>query len=177
MALADAQTLAVRKLLSKSAYDSTVNPGPPFPKSHPSPALIAKLHLECTTLYSSARTLAKTPGASKGKSKGEISEVSTELRKYLGDEAAFHGALAKKWLGVDLGENSSGHDGKGGEAVGFLAWAKKDLEELKSGRIAIGKEEKNEKRKEKVLVELESVTMFWKHYKKINDTVSHHDSF
>lgn len=64
MALADAQNLAIRKLLSKAAYDNTLNPGPPLPKSHPSPALVAKLHLECAALYTSARSLAKTPDAS-----------------------------------------------------------------------------------------------------------------
>src|SRR5882762_1742694 len=118
MALADAQSLAIRKLLSKSAYDSTITPGPPLPTSHPSPALIAKLHLECASLYSSARSLAETPTKSKGKnlSSGMDSEVSIDLRKYLTDECVFHGALARKWLGVDAGENSSP---KGGEAVGF----------------------------------------------------------
>ncbi|TFY69897.1 hypothetical protein EVJ58_g133 [Rhodofomes roseus] len=62
MALADAQTLAIRKLLSRAAFDSTITPGPPLPKSHPSPMLISKLHLECAALYTSARSLAKTPG-------------------------------------------------------------------------------------------------------------------
>ena len=178
MALADAQSLAIRKLLSRSAYDSTVTPGPPLPKSHPSPALIAKLHLECASLYSSARTLAKTPSSSKSKGKGKESsgadaEVSTDLRRYLADEGAFHGALGRKWLGVDAGEN--GGTPKGGEAVAFLAWAKKELEELKDGGrgLGIGKEkEKKERRKDKVMEELESVTMFWKHYKKVNDSVS-----
>ena len=60
MSLADAQTLAIRKLLSKSAYDSTLSPGPPLPKSHPSPALLAKLYLECHALYSSAYALVST---------------------------------------------------------------------------------------------------------------------
>ena len=65
MALADAQNLAIRKLLTRAAFESTVTPGPPLPKSHPSPALAAKLHLECAALYSSARALVKTPGASR----------------------------------------------------------------------------------------------------------------
>lgn len=178
MALADAQSLAIRKLLSKSAYDSTITPGPPLPKSHPSPALIAKLHLECASLYSSARSLAKTPSSTKSKGKGkELSgadgEVSADLRRYLSDESAFHGALARKWLGVDAGEN--GGPQKGGEAVAFLVWAKKELEELKDGGrgFGIGREkEKKDRRKDKVMEELERVTMFWKHYKKLNDSVS-----
>jgi hypothetical protein len=173
MALADAQTLAIRKLLSKSAYDSTLNPGPPLPKSHPSPVFIAKLHLECASMYSSALALAKTPGSSKTKSKDDRGEVVPELRRYLADEAVFHGALARKWLGVDAGENGGSVDGKGGEAVAFLGWAKKELEDLRGRGIVIGKEtEKEKRRKEKVSAELESVNVFWKHYKKINDSVS-----
>lgn len=175
MALADAQTLAIRKLLSRSTYDSTVTPGPPLPKSHPSPALIAKLHLECASLYSSARSLAKNLSKSKGKGSSSSidGEVAADLRRYLSDEGSFHGALARKWLGVDAGEN--GGTAKGGDAVAFLVWAKKDLEDLKdSGRgLGIGKDkEKKERRKDKVTEELESVTVFWKHYKKVNDTVS-----
>lgn len=177
LALADAQSLAIRKLLSRSAYDSTVTPGPPLPTSHPSPALIAKLHLECASLYSSARSLAKTPVKSKGKnlSSGTDSEVSTDLRRYLADECVFHGALARKWLGVDAGENGSQNGSpKGGEAVGFLAWAKKDLEDLRDRPgLSLGKEkEKKERRRDKVIEELESVNVFWKHYKNMNDSVS-----
>ncbi|KAJ7644282.1 BRO1 domain-containing protein [Roridomyces roridus] len=162
--LADAQTLAIRKLLSKAAYDSNIAPGPPLPKSHPSPALISKLHLECAALYSSARTLAKTP-AGKGKSKlnGSSSsgdgEVSADLRRYLNDETSFHDAMAHKWLGVDAGEN--GGTDRGGDAVGFLVWAKKELEELKGGR----------KKDARVSGELDTVGVFLKHYKKINDSL------
>jgi len=165
MSLADAQSLAIRKLLSKSAYDSNIAPGPPLPKSHPSPALIAKLHLECASLYSSALSLAKTQSASaSSKSKDGDGEVTVDLRRYLGDEVAFHGALARKWLGVDAGEN--GRNEKGGEAVGYLGWAKKEL-----GMGAKGKEGK-ERRKEKVLDELDGVNVFLKHYRKLNDSVS-----
>jgi len=177
MALADAQSLAIRKLLSKSAYDSTITPGPPLPKSHPSPALIAKLHLECASLYSSARSLAMTPSSSKSKGKGNQTygtdaEVSADLRRYLADEGAFHGVLARKWLGVDAGEN--GGTSKGGEAVAFLVWAKKELEELKDSRrgLGISKEKEKKERKDKVIEELDSVNVFWKYYKKLNDSVS-----
>ncbi|KAF7299115.1 BRO1 domain-containing protein [Mycena indigotica] len=163
LALADAQTLAIRKLLSKSAYDSNVTPGPPLPKSHPSPALISKLHLECAALYSSARTLAKTSGSTSSNGKGininisKDGEVSTDLRRYLNDETAIHEALAHKWLGVDAGEN--GGTDRGGDAVAFLVWTKKELEELKG------------RKKDRVSEELESVTVFLKHYKKINDSL------
>ncbi|KAF7297054.1 BRO1 domain-containing protein [Mycena indigotica] len=163
LALADAQTLAIRKLLFKSAYDSNVTPGPPLPKSHPSPALISKLHLECAALYSSARTLAKTSGSTGSNGKGininisKDGEVSTDLRRYLNDETAIHEALAHKWLGVDAGEN--GGTDRGGDAVAFLARTKKELEELKG------------RKKDSVSEELESVTVFLKHYKKINDSL------
>ena len=196
MALADAQNLAIRKLLSKAAFESTLTPGPPLPKSHPSPALVAKLHLECAAFYASARSLVKTPGASRAGSKSKLKlplgrdrdrngggereetgeEVTPELRRYLADEAALHGALARKWLGVDAGEH--GGTAKGGVAVGFLAWAKKELEELKSGHASggiIGNEREKdmrERRKARVLEELESTSTFLVGYKKMNDTVS-----
>lgn len=195
MALAEAQALAIRKLLSKSAYDSTVTPGPPLPKSHPPPGLVAKLHLECASLFSSARSLVKTASGPKsktkfkpsfGKSKGvdeDANEGSTEgiapeLKRYLADEAALHSALASKWLGVDCGE--SGGLERAGQAVGYLQWAKKELEGLKDGSkpgiVLPGINNENEKqardrRKALVARELETVTIFLKHYKSMNDTV------
>ncbi|TFK92703.1 hypothetical protein K466DRAFT_581611 [Polyporus arcularius HHB13444] len=193
MALADAQNLAIRKLLSKAAFESTLTPGPPLPKSHPSPALVAKLHLECASLYSSARSLVKTPGASRSASKSKLKvpfgkdkspsgereetgeEVSPELRRYLADEVALHAALARKWLGVDAGEH--GGTSKGGVAVGFLMWAKKELEELKSGHGSGGmiggerEKEMRERRKARVQEELQSTSTFLVGYKKMNDTM------
>ncbi|KAF9257947.1 hypothetical protein L218DRAFT_909832 [Marasmius fiardii PR-910] len=172
LAIADAQTLFIRKYLSKAAYESNISPGPPLPQSHPSPVLIAKLHLECSNYYSSARLLAKTP-ASNG-----AGEVTPELRHYLGDEAALHSALAKKWLAIDAGEK--GGTEKGGDAVGFMAWAQKELQEMrdggKSGGVsAIAKGEKEKKgrslRKERIAQELESAGVWLKHYKKANDTL------
>ena len=196
MALADAQNLAIRKLLSKAAFESTLTPGPPLPKSHPSPALVAKLHLECASLYASARSLVKTPGASRSASKSKLKlslgrdkgrngsadndnmgeEVAPELRRYLADEVALHSALAHKWLGVDAGEH--GGTAKGGVAVGFVSWAKKELEELKSGHASGGmingerEKDMRERRKARVLEELESTSTFLVGYKKMNDTVS-----
>ncbi|KAJ4490854.1 BRO1 domain-containing protein [Lentinula aciculospora] len=171
MSLADAQTLAIRKLLSKSFYDSNITPGPPLPKSHPAPGLIAKLHSECASLYSNARTLAKTPSASSKSS----DDVSQELRHYLADEASLHSALAKKWLGIDAGEN--GGEKRCGDAVAFLIWGKKELQELKDGGKGIGltkgdKEKRDRNlRKEKVALESETIDVWLKHYKRVNDTV------
>ena len=194
MALAEAQTLAIRKLLSKSAYDNIVTPGPPLPKSHPPPGLIAKLHLECASLFSSARSLVKTASGSKkakfkpsfGKNKdtdddaneGSVEEATPELKRYLADEAALHSALASKWLGVDCGE-SGGMD-RAGQAVGYLQWAKKELEELKDGTksgITLPglnnetEKKARERRKATVTKELETVNIFLKHYRNMNDTV------
>ena len=193
MALAEAQALAIRKLLSKSAYDGTVTPGPPLPKSHPPPGLVAKLHLECASLFSSARSLVKTASGPKakfkpsfGKSKGtdddanegSVEEVSPDLKRYLADEAALHSALASRWLGVDCGEDG-GLDWAG-QAVGYLQWAKKELEELKDGTKSgislpgINNENERkarERRKATVAKELGAVTIFLKHYRNMNDTV------
>ncbi|KZT40756.1 hypothetical protein SISSUDRAFT_1070091 [Sistotremastrum suecicum HHB10207 ss-3] len=195
MALAEAQTLAIRKLMSKSAYDSTLSPGPPLPKSHPSPTLIAKLFLEITSSVSSARSLAKTPGAipssssgsgsssllkfklkDKDKEKDRVSssssssgEVSQDLRNYLAEMTTFSSALSHKWLGVDAGEQS-----RAGEAVGFLSWAKEELEGLGGIKLKdIGKEKslKNKGKKERLLEELYSVGVFLQGYKKENDTL------
>ena|ERR1700761_1228822 len=181
LALADAQSLAIRKLLSKSAQESSLHPGPPLPKSHPSPVLIAKLYLEITEFLTAAKSLAKTPGSTpsssskfkfgkkdKDKDLGEDltvhGEVSSELRRYLSDEGLFFSAMSYKWLGVDAGEQ-----GKAGEAVGFLKWAKEQLDSLGGG----GKEkERNRGRKERIAEEVRSVDTFLKGYTKENDTVS-----
>lgn len=64
---------------------------------------------------------------------------------------------------------------KGGEAVAFLQWAKKELEDLKDGGklINIGNtdKEQEERWKNTVADELSSVNVFYKYYKKMNDTV------
>lgn len=176
MALADAQTLAIRKFLSKSAYDSVVSPGPPLPKSHPSIPLIFKFHLECVSLYSSARTLAMTPRSARPLSPSSNpdsnAEVCVELRRYLADTSTFHAALAHKWLGVSAGESAVQE--KGGEAVAWLLWAKKELEDIKDGGlgIAVGRDREKRGRKGRVADELDSVGVFLKHYKKINDSLT-----
>jgi len=161
LALGDAQKLAVRKLMSKSAYDSLLSPGPPLPKSHPSPALIAKLYLHVGSGYSSARSLAKTYSEA---------DVSSDLRKYLANEATLALALAYKWLGVDAGESGT----RGGAAIAFLKLAKTELEGLKEGgkMVSLGKANDNQKpKKSRITEELETVTVFLKQYQKLNDSV------
>lgn len=187
MALADAHVLAIRTYLSKATAESAMTPGPPLPKSHPSPALVAKIYLECVSLYSSARALALTPNkthAAKSpppntgsgrsltlnRSSSSSYEISPELRSYLSSEILYSTALAHKWLGVDAGEN--GGQARAGEAVAFLALAKTELDEAKGGGIkGIAKSGREKEKRERVGAELESVNIFLKHYKKMNDSV------
>jgi hypothetical protein len=81
--------------------------------------------------------------------------------------------MAHKWLGVDAGEK--GGTDKAGEAVAFLQWSRKELEELKDGgklvSIGAAEKEKTDKRKDKINNELASVNVFYKYYNKMNDTV------
>lgn len=149
--------------MSKSAYDSVISPGPPLPKSHPFPALLAKLYIHAAYSYSSARSLAKTH------SEGD---VSSDLRKYLAHEATLAQALAHKWLGVGAGETGS----RTGDAVAFLKWAKADLESLggDAKKLSLAKGHENKKpKKSRITDELESISSFLQYYKKMNDTVSH----
>lgn len=163
LALADAQKLAIRKLMTKAAYDSVVSPGPPLPKSHPSPGLIAKLYIHTASEYSSARSLAKTHSDG---------DVSSDLRKYLTNEIAMSLALVHKWLGVEAGESGSGS--RAGAAVGFLKWAKSDLDGLAGlgKKVSLGKTTENSKtKKSRIVFESESVASCLKHYQNLNDSV------
>lgn len=97
--------------------------------------------------------------------------MSQDVRKYLEEESALANALAHKWLGVDAGEA-----GKTGEAVGYLKWAKGELEALKEGKLAKFKKGGGggdvKMKKERSVEELESVSTFLKNYQKVNDSVS-----
>ncbi|KAK0567947.1 hypothetical protein OC844_000037 [Tilletia horrida] len=75
LSLADAQALAIRKLLSPSVAlaEDTITPGPPLPKTHPSPSLLAKLHLETCALYESAEQLARLAGSKRAGTAGNSS--------------------------------------------------------------------------------------------------------
>jgi hypothetical protein len=199
MSLADAQILAARKLRTKAASDTAARPGPPLPRSHPAPALLAKLYLEAAALYSTARALAKTPapaapipavlaGSKKGMSGGGGAEAAKELRRYLADEGSLHSALAHAWLGVDAGEAPArgGAVQRTGEAVGFLTWARNELDDLMDGGaqrtgstlgVNIGDaadrdREMRERRRAIVRTERAIVDTFLSAYKRENDTVS-----
>jgi hypothetical protein len=86
--------------------------------------------------------------------------------------------LSHKWLGVEAGEKAGTEtDGteKGGEAVAFLQWAKKELEEVKDGGKFFSpgnsQKEKEEQWKARINDELAGVNVFFKYYKKMNDTL------
>ena len=165
LALASAQSLAIRKLMTRSSYDSVVTPGPPLPASHPSPALLAKLHLEAATLSASAESLMRIPASRKNDM-----EVTGSLLLYAHDGAALHGALARKWLGAERGAQDAA-----GMAVGFLGWAKRELDALHGGRAhGGGKEEGRDERRERrghIAAEAEDVAQFLRYYTRMNDTV------
>ncbi|GAA5826928.1 hypothetical protein JCM3770_006308 [Rhodotorula araucariae] len=172
MCLADANLLAIRRLLSRSLQvaHSTTTPGPPLPPAHPSPALLAKLHLQVYALYDEARSLAKNVSASAGAGVGELSPA---LRRYLSDGRTLALALSYKWLGVDAGER-----GETGGALGYLGMASTELDALREkdkGLKALkgfGKSKQGGKgRKGKVAEEVDSTDAFTSAYKKVNDTV------
>lgn len=151
---------------------STTTPGPPLSPSHPSPSLLAKLHLHVYGLYDEARTLVKNAS----RSSDATGEVSPELRRYLSDGRSLSLALSYKWLGVDCGEN--GGSEKAGDALGWLSMAYDELEEIqgktagiKSLKLGKGKAA-GKTRRSKVSEELDSVAAFHSAYKKVNDTVS-----
>ncbi len=197
MALADAQSLAVQKLIAPYDPSSTMLPfGPPLAKGHPSPGLLAKLNIHISSLYSSARNSLKTASASsKSRSistEGDIpsidGDISPALLDYLKKESALAEIRSRKWLGVEAGESP------GGEKVGLaIAWLRQaesmlgDLDrrgDIKGGnggmmskmkglKLGSGPGGKIDKKERKGRTERESdeVEAFLKAYEKMNKTV------
>ncbi|ELU42717.1 pH-response regulator protein palC [Rhizoctonia solani AG-1 IA] len=172
LALADANVLSVRKLLTRSAVEAALSPGPPLPQGHPAPALVAKIHLHIASLFASARGLTDTSQRKlsllKSRGGADNAEMSQDIRRYLEEESALNEALAHKWLGVDAGEAN-----RTGDAVGYLRWAKSELESLKEGRLARFKKSGGDEKmkKERSAEEIESVGMFLNNYLRTNDSV------
>ncbi|CAE6389052.1 unnamed protein product [Rhizoctonia solani] len=172
LALADANVLSVRKLLTRSAVEAALSPGPPLPQGHPAPALVAKIHLHIASLFASARGLTDTSQRKlsllKSRGGADNAEMSQDIRRYLEEESALNEALAHKWLGVDAGEAN-----RTGDAVGYLRWAKSELESLKEGRLARFKKSGGDgkMKKERSAEEIESVGMFLNNYLRTNDSV------
>lgn len=157
--------------MSKSQHDSTLSPGPPLPKGHPSPGLLAKLYLFTLDNYSSALTLIK-PSATKA-STDQGSEVTAALRRYISDEIAVSSGLSHKWLGIESGEA-----GRSGEAIAYLMWAREELENAKGGKVKSilsqgGKRNKEMKteRNDRVVEEYKVVKSFLDDYTKENNNV------
>ncbi|POY74819.1 hypothetical protein BMF94_2092 [Rhodotorula taiwanensis] len=186
MCLADANLLAIRRLLSRSlsVAHSTTTPGPPLPPGHPSPSLLAKLHLHVYTLYDEARTLVKTVSSSTASgprsnltgAASSSGEIVLPLRRYLSDGRTLALALSYKWLGVDAGERAS--PPATGDALGYLALAAQELDALGDKDKGLKKlkgfgkgREAGKGRKGKVQEERESTEAFRSAYEKVNDTV------
>ncbi|CUA66674.1 pH-response regulator protein palC [Yarrowia lipolytica CLIB122] [Rhizoctonia solani] len=174
LALADAHALSVRKLLTRSAVQAALSPGPPLPQGHPPPAFVAKIYLYTASLYASARGMTDTSQRKlsllKSRGGADNAEVSQDTRRYLEDETALTEALAHKWLGVDAGEA-----GRTGDAAGYLKWAKSELESLKEGKLARFKKSggvDGKMKKERSVEELESIGMFLNNYLKVNDSIN-----
>lgn len=164
--LADANLLAIRRLLSRSRSiaHETVAPGPPLSSSHPSPSLLAKLYLHVHSLYSAARALSKSTPSTVGE------EFNPQIRRYISSGHLLSLALAQKWLGIDDGEN--GGRERAGDAICWLDLARKTLEEL-GGSGLKGLRRGSKEKKGKMEDELESIQAFRSGYVKVNDTVRH----
>ncbi|KAJ1304757.1 hypothetical protein OPQ81_005895 [Rhizoctonia solani] len=173
LALADAHALSVRKLLTRSAVQAALSPGPPLPQGHPPPAFVAKIHLHTASLFASARGLTDTSqrklSSLLSRGGADNAEFSQDIRRYLEEEAALTEALAHKWLGVDAGEA-----GRTGDAIGYLKWAKSELESLKEGKLSKFKHSNTDgkMKKERSVEELENVGMFLNNYLKLNDSIN-----
>ncbi|EJU04137.1 pH-response regulator protein palC [Dacryopinax primogenitus] len=164
VAMADANGLAIRKLMSRSVAESIAVPGAPLPKSHPAPSLLGKLWIHVHTEYATARSL-----VNKSTALGVRDEVDADLRKYLEHGAAHALAMAFKWFGIDAGER-----GRNGVAMAFLTAAKEDLAELKDVKGTSALESKSQQ-KEAIAEEIDSVTQWFGRYKVANDSITFQD--
>lgn len=137
-ALADAHALAIRKLQAPALAQATdtLTPGPPLPAGHPSPSLLAKLHLHTSSLYHEAHALlrqgVRAPAAPRAKLQETLHKMKLDPRApgaavlpYMQREAQWHQALAYKWLGLDAGE-------QGGDMGWGIAYLRKSLELLQA---------------------------------------------
>ena len=169
-------------------------PGPPLPPNHPSPSLLAKLHLHVASLYDSAQALFKAHATADGsgssrrrrsdaqEAENAEGEVIAPLKRYLKKESLLASASAHRWLGIDAGENGKGQ--KVGEALALLKEAQSRLTDLEDTKmrermkgLSIGKggDQKKEQRKARrgrIDREIEECAAYIKAYKGINETVS-----
>jgi len=162
--LADAERLAIRRLLSRSAMDRHANPGAGLPKSHPSPALLAKLELNVHHLYSSAKDAFKLASG--------VGEISSSLRSYVSEGRQVALGRGYKWLALEAGEQAS----QNGEAIGWLGLAREALKAVCGGPVLAVRNGslKNDwaRKKAKIEQELEEIQKFLKAYEQLNRTVT-----
>lgn len=162
--MADANALAIRKLMSRAVAESIAVPGASLPKSHPAPSLLGKLWIHVHSEYATARSL-----ISKTTALGSRDEVDADLRKHLEHGSAHALAMAFKWFGIDAGEHE-----RNGAAIAFLTAAKEDLAELKDVKSASPAESKSQ-RKEAMTEEIDSVSQWLRRYKVANDSITFQD--
>lgn len=167
--LADANLLAIRRLLSRSkatAY-TTTTPGPPLSSAHPSPSLLAKLNINVHALYDESHSLIHKPSSLKNLNG---TTFIPSIANYIALGRSVSLALSYKWLGIDAGEN--GGREKCGESICWLGLAEAELKEIESGGKVMGiAKGKGKEKGGKVHEELESVRSFRSGYEKVNDTV------
>lgn len=190
--LADAHALAIRKLQAPALAQATdtLTPGPPLPAGHPSPSLLAKLHLHTSSLYDEAHALlsqgVRAPAAPRAKLQETLHKMKLDPRapeaatsglRYMRREAQWHRALVYKWLGVDAGEQG----GDVGWGIAYLRTALELLQALvprpaldalrgarRSGSVRFRTTE------ERMALEHASVSRWLGAYTKTNDTVTFH---
>lgn len=145
--LAEAESLAIRRLLSKNVGDMVALQlvGPPLAKGHPKPSLLFKLFLNVVSLYDAALGLVKSVG-----------KVDKDITTYMTNERTWALGMSYKWLGIDAGE--SNEKNKTGEAIGWLEMAYQQIHPLK-------------KKQERVAAELQVIDAFLKSYKRTNSSV------
>jgi hypothetical protein len=151
---------------------------------------LSKLHLHISSLYSSALAQSHIPTDPSSSSSTTSSSSSSEgeviplFKRYLRKESILSSALARKWLGVEAGEN--GKSQKVGEAITWVKDAQMRLDGLggdgvreKMKGLGIGKgherrKEERKARKGRVERELEDVAAWLRAYTRMNDTVSYY---
>ncbi|KAI7949649.1 hypothetical protein MJO28_008470 [Puccinia striiformis f. sp. tritici] len=163
--LADAERLAIRRLMSRSAMDRHANPGAGLPKSHPSPALLAKLELNVHQLYSSTKDAYKLANGA--------GEICSSLRSYVSEGRQLALGRAYKWLALEAGEQAN----QNGEAIGWLGLAREAMKAVSSsGSVLVVRKGslKNDwaRKKGKVEKEMEEIDKFLKAYEQLNRTVT-----
>ena len=176
MVLADAERLAIRRLLSKSVADQTLSPGPPLPRSHPSPALLAKLQLNVLALYEAAGNDLSAASKDRSGASGKASKttlddataVTGDLRAYVDLGTSVAAALSYKWLGVDLGEGGVNL----GRAVGWLQFSERSLRDVMKLPVlsTLGKR-KGAKKQTPLSLEAAAISSFLVAYRRVNDKV------